>query len=141
VGGIGRIGVHHQQTKLIVSFDGPVDATKAANPANYTVITQTGRTIPIKSATYNPATNSVTLIPAHRLNVHLPYRLSLTLPCPNEPNSPTVVTPFGGKMSLIGFHNHHGEFVSVKNGRITGIENTRGQFIKVHYGQIKRPAR
>jgi hypothetical protein len=133
---IGRIGVHHQETKLIVTFDGPVDPAKAEMPANYTVITHTGQKIPITSAKFDPATNSVTLIPAIKLNVHLHYDLSVVLPCPNEQTGDTVIVPFGGKRSLIGFHNHRGEFVSVQNGRITGFENKRGQFVPVHNGHI-----
>ncbi len=116
--GIGRIGLHHQPTQLIVTFEGPVDATKAENPGDYLVITRSGKTIPIKSATYNPATNSVTLIPARRLNVHHHFRLSLVIPCPNEQTGETVVIPFGGKRSLIGFSNHRGEFIPVHNGKI-----------------------
>jgi hypothetical protein len=118
VSAIGRIGIHHQPTQLVVTFDGAVDPTKAADPANYTVITRSGKVIPIKSATYDPATNSVTLIPAVRLNVHHHFQLSVVLPCPNEVTGETVVIPFGGKESLIGFFNHHGQFVPVKNDRI-----------------------
>ena len=58
VSGIGRIGVHHQRTLLVVTFDGPVDLAKAEDPGNYTVITRSGKKIPIKSATFNPATNA-----------------------------------------------------------------------------------
>ncbi len=124
--------------ELVVTFDGTVDPAKAENPGNYSVITRSGKTIPIKSASYNPATNSVTLIPARRLNVHYHFRLSLVIPCPNEQTSETVVIPFGSKRSLIGFHNHRGEFVSVKNGRIDGFYNHRDQFIPVHNGKIER---
>ena len=138
VGGLGRIGVHHQRTKLIVSFDGTVDPTKAENPGDYSVIARSGKTIPIKSASFDPATNSVTLIPARRLNVHYDFRLSLAIPCPNEQTSETVVIPFGGKRSLIGFHNHRGEFVSVKNGRINGFFNHNDRFIPVHNRKIVR---
>jgi hypothetical protein len=138
VAGIGRLGVHHQRTQLIVTFDGPVDATKAENPHNYSVLTPSGTKIPIKSATYNPTTNAVTLIPAEHLNVHRRFRLSVVLPCPNSQPPETVVIPFGGKRSLIGFHNHRGELVSVKNGRINGFDNRRGQFIAVHNGKIER---
>jgi len=116
--GIGRIGLHHQVTQLVVTFEGPVDPTKAENPGNYSVITRSGKTISIKSATYNPATNSVTLIPARRLNVHHHFRLSLVIPCPNEQTGETVVIPFGGKQSLIGFYNHRGQFIPVHNGKI-----------------------
>jgi hypothetical protein len=136
--GLGRIGVHHQRTKLVVSFDGTVDPTKAENPSDYSVITPSGKTIPIKSASFDPATNSVTLITARRLNVHHDFRLSLEIPCPNEQSSETVVIPFGSKRSLIGFHNHRGEFVSVKNGRIDGFFNYKDQFIPVHNGKIVR---
>jgi hypothetical protein len=136
--GLGRIGVHHQRTELVVSFDGTVDPTKADNPSDYSVITPSGKTIPIKSASFDPATNSVTLIPARRLNVHHDFRLSLEIPCPNEETSETVIIPFGSKRSLIGFHNHRGEFVSVKNGRIDGFYDYKDQFIPVHNGKIVR---
>ena len=136
VTGLGRIGVHHQRTELVVSFDGTVDPTKAENPSDYSVITRSGKTIPVKSASFDPETNSVTVIPARRLNVHYHFRLSLEIPCPNEQTGETVVIPFGSKRSLIGFHNHRGEFVSVKNGRINGFFNHKDEFIPVHNGKI-----
>ena len=138
VSGIGRIGVHHQRTELVVTFDGVVDPAKAANPLDYEVIRPSGKTIPIKSATFNPATNAVTVIPAVKLNVHYHFKLSVVIPCPNEQTPETVIVPFGGKGSLIGFHNHKGEFVTVQNGRITGFDNHQGQFIPVHHGKIEK---
>jgi hypothetical protein len=132
VAGVGRIGVHHQRTELVVTFSGVVDPAKADNPANYSVISRSGNTIPIKSASFNPATNAVTLIPVHWLNVHYQYKLSLVIPCANEPNPQTVVIPFGSKFDLIGFHNKRGEFVSVQNGRVSGLTNRSGQFVSVH---------
>jgi hypothetical protein len=131
VASVGRIGVHHQRTELVVTFNGTVDPAKADNPANYSVITQSGKTIPIVSASFNPATNAVTLIPAHRLNVHDHYKLSLVLPCANDQTPETVVVPFGTKFDLIGFHNKRGEFVSVQNGRISGFTNNGDQFVPV----------
>jgi hypothetical protein len=137
VSSIGRIGIHHQRTELIVTFEGPVDPAKAADADNYLVITAAGNRVPITTATYNPATNSVTLIPAQRLNVHHHFKLSLVIPCRNEQTGETVIIPFGGKSSLIGFHNHLGEFVSVQNGRITGFSDKRDQFVPVHNGKIE----
>jgi hypothetical protein len=131
VASVGRIGVHHQRTELVVTFNGTVDPAKADNPANYSVITQSGKTIPIVSASFNPATNAVTLIPAHRLNVHYHYKLSLVLPCANDQTPETVVVPFGTKFDLIGFHNKRGEFVSVQNGRISGFTNNRDEIVPV----------
>ncbi len=130
---IGRIGVHHQETKLIVTFEGPVDVTKAEDPANYTVITHSGKRISIKSATYNSSSNSVTLIPERRLNVHYRFKLSLVIPCANQMTPETIIVPFGSKYDLIGFRNHHGEFVSVQHGRIVGYYTKSGTFVPVHH--------
>ncbi len=132
---IGRIGVHHQETKLIVTFEGPVDVTKAEDPANYTVITRSGKRIRIKSATYNPATNSVTLIPERRLNVHYHFKLSLVIPCANQMTPETIIVPFGSRYDLIGFKNHRGDFVSVQHGSIVGYYTKSGTFVPVHHGK------
>jgi uncharacterized repeat protein (TIGR01451 family) len=118
---IGRIGLHHQRTLLIVSFNGPVNTTLVEETGNYSVITRKGKRIPIVSAMYNSATNSVTLRPAVRLNVHHHFRLSVISACPNGEPGPTEVKRFGGLQSLIGFHNHRGVFVPVHNGRIVGF--------------------
>lgn len=115
-GKVVRFGVHHQPTQLVLNFVGPVNATLANNPNNYFVTTSSGAHIKIVSARFDPATNSVTLIPAHKLNIHLRYDLSVNLPCTGNCN--TVVIPFGGKMSLGGFTNHQGQFVPVVNGVI-----------------------
>ncbi len=117
IGKIGRIGVHQQKTLLIVPFQGVVDPTRASNRSDYLVIARDGRRIPILSATYNPSTNSVTLRPSIRLNVHYHDTLRLTLPCSNG-DTDVVSQRFGSKYSLIGFHDHQGNFVPVRNGHI-----------------------
>ncbi len=122
VGTIGRIGVHHQRTLLVVPFNGTVNPTLAGNPGDYEVFTRTGKKIPILSADYNPATNSVTLRPAERLNVHDRFELSVKVPCPVSAGNETVTVPFGTKYSLIGFHNHHGRFISVHGGKIVRFD-------------------
>jgi hypothetical protein len=141
VSGLGRIGVHHQRTLLVVNFSGTVDAAKASNPADYAVILSGGKKVPIKTATFNPTTNSVTLLSSKRLNVHHDYRLSLVIPCANEQTPETVVIPFGSKYSLVGFHNHRGEFVTVANGRITGFYKHNGAYIPVHAGKVENTKR
>jgi hypothetical protein len=115
VSGLVRFGVHHQQTQLVVSFTGTVDPTLANNPANYSVVASTGARIPIVSATFDSTTNSVTLIPARRLNVHYRFVLDLTLPCPGGTQ---VSVPFGGKASLGGFTGeHHQHFFKLVGGK------------------------
>jgi hypothetical protein len=132
VASIGRIGLHHQPTQIVVTFSCVVNPTLAENPNNYSVITPTGQRIRIKSAAYNPATNSVTLVPAVRLNVHYRFQLEVMLPCPPGMPISTVIIPFGGKMSLIGFHNHLGEFVVVHDAQVVGFYNHRGEFVPFH---------
>ncbi len=138
VAGIGRTGVHHQQTRLVVTFDGAVDPVKAANAANYFVITPSGQTIRFKSADYDAAANAVTLIPTGRLNVHYSYKLSVVLPCVNMQTEQTVVVPFGGIGSLTGFQTDRGAIVDVKHARIVGIDQRNDVFIPVHDGRIER---
>jgi hypothetical protein len=90
---VGRLGVHHMPTLIQVTFSGPVDATQAENLANYTLIspgpdqkfgTKDDRTIPLLSASYAPATNTVTLSPGHT-NVHHRYEIIVKNPCPGGP--------------------------------------------------------
>ncbi len=104
----------------------------AENPNDYTVITREGKKIPIVSATYNAATNSVTLIPAHRLNVHHHFVLSALPPCPDGQPGNAQLIPFGGKQSLIGFHNHRGQFVPFHPRESAGSVRRRGQSAAVH---------
>lgn len=115
--GVQRFGVHHQQTKLVVTFTGgTVDPTLANDPNSYLVVNAMGGKTKIVSATFDQATNSVLLIPAHKLNVHHNYDLFVKLPTTATPRQ-TVVLPFGEK-NLAGFLNHQGQFVPVTNGVI-----------------------
>jgi hypothetical protein len=116
-GPVGRIGLHHQKTLLVLPFHGVVNPVLAGMPSNY-LVTHYGEKIRIISANYNPSTNTVTLQPAHRLNVHHRFRLRVTLPCPDGMTDHVVWIPFGKKYSLIGFHNKHGHFVPVHNGHV-----------------------
>lgn len=125
-----RFGVHQQQTQLVLTFSGAVDPTQANNPANYYVVSSQGRYIPIKSATFDPATNSVTLIPAQRLNVHYHFDLFVNLPCTSGCGS--AVIPFGGKESLGGFTNHQGTFVPVQNAHVVRTDPPTHTLSHVH---------
>jgi len=76
---VQRHGFHSQSTTLVLSFGTPLDTSRAQNPANYRLVTLGGseRTIRVKRAVYNPATRTVTLSPAHRLNLHNLFRLTV----------------------------------------------------------------
>jgi hypothetical protein len=73
-----RFGVHHQPTRLVLTFNQAMDPTRTADRANYLVVGPglgPVRFIPIAQATYNPATHSVTLFPQRPLKRLLSYAI------------------------------------------------------------------
>lgn len=112
-----RFGIHHQPTVLYVTFAGALDPVSANDPAYYTVIAPnkhgsfTGpgtKTIPVTTASYDPANLTVRLTPQTSLNFHKVYQLKITLP---GTNGTPVVIEFGGLASVGGYTNHHGQTV------------------------------
>ena len=77
VSGVQRFGFHARPTSLVITFGAALDPARARDLANYTIVAPNGRTIPITSATYNAATDSVTLRPGRLLNVHWTYHLTV----------------------------------------------------------------
>jgi uncharacterized repeat protein (TIGR01451 family) len=79
VTGVQRFGFHVQPTTLVLTFDEQLDPIRAENASNYQIIALEGsrRSIRIKSAVYDAATRTVTLRPAHRLNLHNRFRLTV----------------------------------------------------------------
>jgi hypothetical protein len=61
--------------------------------------------VPIKSAVYNSATNSVTLTTAYQINVHHLAEITVTNPCPGGPDFAGILNR---KYSLGGIVGHHG---------------------------------
>jgi uncharacterized repeat protein (TIGR01451 family) len=76
---VQRFGFHVLPTTLVLTFDRLLDPARAQNPDNYQIVALGGapRGIRITSATYNPSTRTVTLRPAHRLNLHRLFRLTV----------------------------------------------------------------
>ena len=81
---VKRLGVHHHRTQFVLTFNEALDPTSAANLANYhlSVAFRNGRIarreIPLKSVVYNTILNTVTLDPAHQLNIHYHYQLTVS---------------------------------------------------------------
>jgi hypothetical protein len=76
---VQRFGFHALPTTLVLTFDKLLDPARAENPDNYQIVAlgvARGR-IRIRSANYNPAMRTVTLRPAHRLNLHHLFRLTV----------------------------------------------------------------
>jgi hypothetical protein len=81
--GVQRFGIHYQPTTLVVSFNSPMDPLSTQNPRNYTIVGPGGRSIPVGAAQYDPSTQSVTLFPLSRLNLHYRYFLLINGTAPN----------------------------------------------------------
>jgi hypothetical protein len=94
---VDRYGYHVQPTYLLISFNGSLAPAPTENVANYQIIGPGGRKIKVSSAIYDPATNTVTLIPALRLNLHWKYRFTI-----NGSTSSGLTNPDGALLDGAG---------------------------------------
>jgi hypothetical protein len=74
---VQRFGFHWQPTTLVVTYSTAMDPFTVQNPNNYRIVGPGGFLIPVAQAVYNPATDSVTLFPTQRLDLHLPYHFTI----------------------------------------------------------------
>ncbi len=79
-----RLGFHWQPTRVSLTFNEALAPSPAQNLTNYQVFsdgsdgkfgTRDDRIIDIASVIYDPVTNTVTISPKHRLNLHRRYML------------------------------------------------------------------
>lgn len=96
-----RMGIHAQPTRIVVTFSEPIHRDRAETRTNYRLTTpgRDGRfgtrddqSIGLRTVTYDPATNTVTLTPKQRLHWHRPYRLTV------DGTSPTGVADLAGNL-------------------------------------------
>ncbi len=102
VTGLRRYGFHWQPTYLLLNFNGPLDPTSAQNPSNYQVLGPGGHRITVVSAIYDPATQTVTLVPAERLNIHWKYSLTVNGAAPSGLTNPSGVPLDGSGKGQVG---------------------------------------
>ena len=74
---VQRFGFHAQPTSLVINFNGPLDPAPAQKVSNYVIIAPNGHRIRVRSAIYNSATDSVTLVLAQQLVLRKSYRLTI----------------------------------------------------------------
>jgi hypothetical protein len=79
---VARYGYHRQSTYFVIAFNMPLDSHSAQLASNYLVAQSmvaglAGQTVPVKSATYNPANNTVTLAFPRRLLLRMFYTLTI----------------------------------------------------------------
>ena len=112
-------GIHHQQSTIIVSFDGAVDPAVASNPANYQLIglgqdqrlfTRDDYNVPIDEVTYDPNTKQATIIPAFHINFHYHYLLTINLPATSSESALNYSEIIG--RSSMTFWDYHGEIIT-----------------------------
>ncbi len=72
---VERYGFHKHATFLVLLFNEQLDPAHAQDPANYWIIGPSGQHIGIKTAFYNPTTQTVTLSPDQLINIHHNARL------------------------------------------------------------------
>jgi hypothetical protein len=72
-----RYGIHMQPTVVVLTFSIGLDPTKAQDVRNYRIISPSGTRIAIGSAEYDPTTNTVTLHPNEKINLHHNYQLTV----------------------------------------------------------------
>jgi virginiamycin B lyase len=96
IANLARLGFHSRPTKLVLTFDQPLDATRAQEPSNYAIVRSNGRVIPIASVVYDPSTLTVTITPAKRLNIHKSYLLTVMGTAPNGLTNTSGVLLDGG---------------------------------------------
>jgi hypothetical protein len=81
-----RFGVHDHPTLLVLNFNEPMDAAKADNLANYRLVVavpdhrpgvEDGRTIRIRRALYDAASQTVTLWPIRKLPLRRTFLLTV----------------------------------------------------------------
>jgi len=88
VSSVLRYGFHAQPTYLLISFNGPLDPTTAQNVLNYQIVGPSGQSIKVTRAIYDSATQTVTLVPSLRLNLHWRYRLTVRGTAPSGLTNP-----------------------------------------------------
>jgi hypothetical protein len=74
---VQRFGIHMMPTSLVLTFSQPLDASRATDLSNYHIVGPDGRAVTIASASYDAASQSVTLHPAKQIDVHKTYRLTI----------------------------------------------------------------
>ena len=134
---VQRFGIHHQPTQIVVTFNGPLTPAEAENVNNYHLFTRGpdgkfSHEVPITSAVYDPATNSVTLTAAHQINVHHFSEIAVTNPCPG---GPPFVGVLNRKFSLGAITGHNGHYHLAEEDECAGSAQSRGPAEEADPGQ------
>jgi hypothetical protein len=118
---VQRFGFHMQPTSVVLTFSSALDATFAENVSNYHFVTLggygkdanlIGHVTPVRAAVYDPATFTVTLYTAQRLNIHNLYRLTVNGTTPRSLKGATGM-PLAGEGQEAGTN-----YIKVISGKL-----------------------
>ncbi len=133
---LSMYGVHENPTQIVLTLNGPVNATAAENPANYTLIalgtdqylgSSTNHLPLISSIVYDAAANTITINPTYHLNIHYHYLLNVDIPNPDTCATSVAYTAVFGRSSVPYFVEHG---VVVANPPMTAKELTLDAAVK-----------
>ena len=102
-----RFGFHWQPTSFTLTFNAPLDPSRAQDVANYQLVQFDAKghpTHPIRlvSATYDPATNTVVLRPSRRVYLYGHYQLTVNGSTPNGLTDTSGVYLGGTRVGELG---------------------------------------
>jgi hypothetical protein len=124
-------GIHQDPTPIVLTFDTPLTPALAQNVANYQLVALSpnsrsvignARPIAIRSATYDPVANTVTLMPAARLSLNHYFEVTVKAAVAGpamgfrDPLDPSTVcgdyTAIIGRGTHIHFNDTDGDLVT-----------------------------
>lgn len=109
------LGIHHQQSQIVLKFNGALDASSARNTANYTLTalgkdqrlgSATNQRVQVSQAVYDAENNTVTLTPIHHVNIHYHYLLTTKLAPANDCAPPVNTVSVFGRAAVPVFNIH-----------------------------------
>ena len=74
---VQRFGIHMEPTVLVVTYSAALDPTTAQDMRNYVIVGPSGERVAIASAVYDAATDTVTLRPRVKINLHHNYQFTI----------------------------------------------------------------
>lgn len=117
---LSRTGIHHQPTRLVLTFSDALVPSRAQDLSNYILVapghdgrfgTRDDQVIRVKSATYDPATRTVTLSPSRNLNRYRRYRITV-----KGTGAAGVTDPAGKLLDGNGDGQPGGDYVAIIRG-------------------------
>ena len=109
---VQRYGYHRHPTSIVLFFNEPLDPSRAEDVRNYRIDGPKGQSIGINTAHYNAATQTVTLKPNQRIDIHHNYHLTV-----NGKGSNGVASNHGTPLDSTGSGDLGSDYTTTLNWR------------------------